>query len=179
MNKMSYFKFLPGITTAIVILLILYLTYLVLRPFIFVIVIAFIFSIFLNPLYEWLLVRTKKKTLSAALSLFLLLLGIILPFSFILGAIVQEARGLLHVLQENPTLLADIQKTITGELQSFGIPSYLVQFDLQKEVVEFLKTIVQNIGASLLYAGSIFLNTILVLIATFFFLIQKKRINTY
>ena len=83
------------------------------------------------------------------------------------------------MLKENPTLLADIQKTITGELQSFGIPSYLVQFDLQKEVVEFLKTIVQNIGASLLYAGSIFLNTILVLIATFFFLIQKKRINTY
>lgn len=179
MNKMNYFKFLPGITTAIVIILVLYLTYLVLKPFIFVIVIAFIFSIFLNPVYEWFLIRTKKKFLAAGLSLFLLLLGILLPFSFILGGVVQEARGLLHLLQEKPTLLADIQKTITGELQSYGFPPYIVQFDLQKEVVELLKTIVQNIGASLLYAGSIFLNTFLVLITTFFFLIQKKRINSY
>lgn len=176
---MSYFKFLPGITTAVVILLVLYLSYLVLKPFVFVIVIAFIFSIFLNPVYEWFLVRTKKKSLAAVLSLFLLLLGILLPFSFILGAIVQEARGLLHLLQEKPTLLTDIQNAITTQLQSYGFPPYIAQFDLQKEVVGLLKTIVQNIGTSLLYAGSIFLNTFLVLITAFFFLIQKKRINAY
>lgn len=173
-----YFKFLPGITTAAVILIILYLVYSILKPFIFVIVTASIFAIFLNPVYEWFALRTKKS-LAAGLSIFLLLLCIFLPVSFILGGVVQEARNLLQVLQEKPTLLADVQKTIIVQLRVYGFPADLVQFNLQNEAIGLLRTIVQNIGSSLLYAGSIFLNTLFVLIATFFFLIQKKRISDY
>lgn len=174
-----YFKFLPGVTTAIVILFILYLSYVVLKPFVFVVATASIFAIFLNPVYEWLFVSVRKKTLAAILSIFLLLLCIFLPVSFILGGVVQEARSLLHLLQEKPTLLTDIQNTIIMQLGSYGFPADLLQFNLQNETVGLLKTIVQNIGSSLLYAGSIFLNTFFVLMTTFFFLVQKKRINTY
>lgn len=174
-----YFKFLPGITTVVVILLVLYLSYLILKPFVPVVITASIFAIFLNPIYEWILARTKKKTLAAALSLFLLLLCIFLPVSFILGGVVQEARSLLQILQEKPTLLTDTQNTIIMILRSYGFPADISQFDLQSETVVILKTIVQNIGSSLLYAGSVFLNTFFVLIATFFFLIQKKRIGNY
>lgn len=176
---MNYFKLLPGVTTTALILLILYLSYLVLKPFLFVIVIAFIFSIFLNPVYEWFLARIKKKALSAALSLLLLLLFILLPVLFILVNIVQEARGVLDILHENPTLLNDIQNVVTKQLQSYGFTIATAQFSLQEEAVGFLKTLMQNIGSSLLYAGSILLNTFFVLITTFFFLIQKNRIHTY
>lgn len=178
-SEMHYFKFLPGVITTALILLILYLSYLVLKPFLFVIVIAFIFSIFLNPVYEWFLVRMKKQALSAALSLLLLMLFVLLPVLFILGNIVQEALGLLDILRENPTLLNDIQNVVTKQLQSYGFPIDTAQVRLQEEAVELLKTLMQNIGSSLLYAGSIFLNTFFVLITTFFLLIQKKRIHTY
>src|SRR3972149_1580271 len=167
---MHYFKFLPGVTTAVVIFLILYLSYLVLKPFLFVIVIAFIFSIFLNPVYEWLLVRMKKKAAAAALSLLLLLLFILLPVLFILVNIVPEARGLLNILQENPALLNDIQNTITKQLQSYGFTIDTTQFRLQEEAAGLLKTLMQNIGSSLLYAGSLIFNTFFVLITTFFLL---------
>lgn len=178
-SEMHYFKFLPGVTTTALILLILYLSYLVLKPFLFVVVIAFIFSIFLNPVYEWFLARMKKKAVAAALSLLLLLLFVLLPVLFILGNIVQEARGLLDILRGNPTLLNDIQNVVTKQLQSYGFTIDTAQFRLQEEAVDFLKTLMQNIGSSLLYAGSIFLNTFFVLITTFFLLIQKKRIYTY
>lgn len=178
-SEMHYFKFLPGVTTTALILLILYLSYLVLKPFLFVVVIAFIFSIFLNPVYEWFLARMKKKAVAAALSLLLLLLFVLLPVLFILGNIVQEARGLLDILRGTPTLLNDIQNVVTKQLQSYGFTIDTAQFRLQKEAVDFLKTLMQNIGSSLLYAGSIFLNTFFVLITTFFLLIQKKRIHTY
>ena len=174
-----YFRFLPGITTAVFILLVLYLSYLVLKPFVFVIIAAFIFAIFLNPVYEWLHLRTKRKTLAAVLSIFLLMLCIFLPVSFVLGGVVQEARSLLRILQEKPTLITDAQNAIIMTLRSYGFPADLVQFNLQNEAIGILKTIVQNIGSSLLYAGSVFLNTFFVVIATFFFLIQKKRISTF
>ena len=175
----KYFRFLPGITTAVVILFILYLSFLVLKPFLFVIVLAFIFSIFLNPVYEWLVLRIRKKALSALVSIFLLLLCILLPLSFVLGAIVQEAGSLLELLQKNPTIFVDIQNTLTKQLQNFGFPPYLTQLNLQNEAVGILKTIIQNIGTSLFFAGSVFLNTFFVLITTFFFLIRKKAINDY
>lgn len=178
-SEMHYFKFLPGVTTTVVTVLILYLSYLVLKPFLFVFVIAFIFSIFLNPVYEWFLVCTKKKAVAAALSLLLLLLFILLPILFILVNIVQEARGLLYILQENPTLLNDIQNTIEKQLQSYGFTIDTTQFRLQEEAAGLLKILMQNIGSSLVYAGSIIFNTFFVLITTFFLLIQKKRIHTY
>ncbi len=174
-----YFKFLPGITTSVVILFILYLSYLVLRPFVFVVVTAFIFAIFLNPVYEWFLMHTKKKALAALVSIFLLLLCIFLPVSFILGGVVQEARSLLKILQEKPTLITETQDAITMYLRSYGFPADLIQFNLQNEAIGILKTIVQNIGSSLLYAGSVFANTFFVVIATFFFLIQKNKIERY
>jgi len=176
---MHYFKFLPGVTTTVVIFLILYLSYLVLKPFLYVFVIAFIFSIFLNPVYEWFLVRMKKKAVAAGLSLLLLLLFILLPILFILANIVQEARGLLDILQGKPTLLNDIQNTITKQLQSYGLTIDAAQFRLQEEAVGLLKILMRNIGSSLLYAGSLIFNTFFVLITTFYLLIQKKRIHTY
>ncbi len=121
----------------------------------------------------------KKKALAAALSLFLLLLCILLPVSFILGSVVREARGLVDMLQENPSLLSDTQNAITKQLQSYGLPVDAAQLNLQEEAVGLLIGVIQNIGSHLLYAGSIFLNTFFVLITTFFFLIQKKRISTY
>ncbi len=121
----------------------------------------------------------KKEPLAAALSLFLLLLCILLPVSFILGSVVKEARSLVDMLQEKPTLLSDIQKAITEQLQSYGLQIDTAQLNLQEEAVGLLKGVIQNIGSHLLYAGSIFLNTFFVLITTFFFLIQKKRISTY
>ncbi|MDO8498258.1 MAG: AI-2E family transporter [bacterium] len=179
MSEMHYFKFLPGVTTTALILLILYLSYLVLKPFLFVIVIAFIFSIFLNPIYEWFLARMKNRALSAALSLLLLLLFILLPVLLILGNIVQEARGLLDILQERPTLLNDIQNGVTKQLQSYGLTIDTAQFRLQEEATGLLKILMQNIASSLLYGGSVILNTFFVLITTFYLLIQKKRIHTY
>ncbi len=179
MNKMHYFKFLPGVTTTVVILLILYLSYLVLKPFLFVIVIASIFSIFLNPLYEWLLVHIKRESLAAGLSLFLLLFFIFSPVLFILGNTVQEIRSLMEILQKNPNLLNNIQNVIMKQLQSYGFSVDTAQFNLQDEAVELLKMLMKNIGSSLLYAGSVFLNIFFVLITTFFFLIRKNRINAY
>ncbi|MBI2049526.1 AI-2E family transporter [Candidatus Roizmanbacteria bacterium] len=177
--KANYFKFLPSITTSAVILLILYLSFLVLKPLLFVILISTVFSIFLNPVYEWLFLHLKRRALSAFISIFLLLLCIIFPVLLISGGIAEEARTLIDNLQKNPTLLNDIRNYIIEKAKYYGLPSEVTQFNLQDEAVTLLTTIVRNIGSSIVYAGSAILNTFFVLIITFFFLIHKKNINSY
>lgn len=130
-------------------------------------------------MYEWLLRRLKYPVLSAVLTLGVLILFILTPISFILGSIVTEARGLITILQEKPTFLTDIQNFIMQQTRLFGLPSTIAEFNIQNEALGLLKTSIQNIGGSLLFAGSMLLNTFLVLITTYFFLTSKKRIAKY
>lgn len=176
---MNYFKFLPTLTTTVVIVIILYLSYLILKPLLFVLIISTIFAIFLNPVYEWFHTHTKRQRVSAVVSIFLLFLCILLPIVFILGSVLQEARVLVKTLQENSTLLNDIPKMISEKAQDYGLPKEVTQFNFQQEAIGLLKTIIRNLGSSLVYAGSIILNTFFVAIITFFFLIHKKRISNY
>ena len=176
---MQFLKFLPGLTTILVVVTILYLSALVLKPFLYVLIISFIISIFLYPVYEWLLSHLKNAPLAAVVSLVILLLFILLPIVFVLGSVVAEARGLASQLQNQPRLFADIQSYITGQIKMFGIPVDTAQFNLQEQALNLLKTLIQNVGGVLLYAGSLFLNMFFVLITTYFFLLQKKKIASY
>ncbi len=176
---MTYFKFLPTITPILVILFILYLTYLVLKPFLFVIIISLIFSIFLNPLFEYILKLTNKKILSAFLTILLLFLCILVPVVLVITLMIQEARSLLVMIQQNPNILEDVRLSLTKQLKFFGIPIQVSEFNLQNEVLSILRAIIKNLGSGIIFAGSFVLNTLFVLIITFFFLVEKNRLNNY
>ena len=176
---MNYSKFLPGITTILVVISILFLSLKVLEPFLFVIIISFILSVFLNPVFEWFHVKLKRPPLAAVMTLLILLLFIILPLAFVLVSIVNEARGLYEQLSDQPTLFADTQNYIESQIKNYGIPIETIEFNLQEQAAGILKTVIQNTGSVLLYAGSFFLNLFFVLITTYFFLLQKKKINSY
>lgn len=176
---MNYAKVLPGVATIIVVLAILYFSYLVLKPFLFILLVALILAVFLNPVYEWLFKRLKYQSLSAALTLVLLVIFILAPISFILGSVVAEAKGVLQLLQENPTFFNDTQNFIIQQAQSYGLPTDIEELGFQNEAVGFVKIGAQNIAGSLLTVGSVFLDLFLVLITTYFFLTSKKRIAQY
>jgi predicted PurR-regulated permease PerM len=176
---MNYSKLLPGMTTILVVALILYFTYLVLQPFLSILLISLIISVFLNPIYEYLLRKLKRPYISAIGTLLLLIVFILTPISFIIASVVSEARGLLALLQEKPTLLADAQHFITQQMRTYGLHTATQELNLQNEALGFLKVGIQNITGSLVFAGSILINMFLVLITTYFFLISKKRIVTY
>jgi len=176
---MKYAKILPGITTILVVVGILYFSYLVLKPFLFILLVSLIISVFLNPLYERILNYLNHRSLSAILTLVVLIVFILIPVSFILGSTVTQAKELISLLQEKPTLLIDTQNYIMQQMHLFGIPSTFAEFDIQNEAVGLLKKSMQKIGGSLLFVGSMLLNVFLILITTFFFLTNKKRIATY
>ena len=136
-------------------------------------------SIFLNPVFKWFQVKLKRPALAAVFTILILLLFIILPLAFVLGNIVNEARGLYEHLRDEPTLFIDTQNYIASQIRNYGIPVETIEFNLQEQAAGLLRTVIQNTGSVLLYAGSFVLNLFFVLITTYFFLLQKEKINSY
>ncbi len=179
MKNLELSKILHIATTIIVVFSILYFSYLIIKPFLLVIIIAFIFSIFLNPAYEWFLQRVKKPSIAAIITIVLMLIFILSPLIFVFVNVLAEARGLFAMIQAKPTLLADAQAVITNQMQQLGLPTEVFKFNIEQEVLRILKTVIQNATGTLFYAGSLLLNTFFVLITVYFFLIAKKRIGAY
>jgi len=170
---------MPAITSIVVIIAILTLTYQIFHPFFLVLITAAIFSIFLNPLFERLRRFLPYPTLAAMTTLIIFLCFILIPLGLLLTNVVDEAKGLMVIIADNPTVVDDLQTSILQLLRQSGLPVQDLGIDLQTEVVTFLTTFIHNIGTSLLSTGSFFLNVLFVLLTTFFFFLQKTRIRTY
>ena len=74
----------------VVVLFILYLAYLIVRPFALPIMTAAVIAYVFYPLYTFINKRLKKKNLSALIMCFFVLILVILPFLFILNSLLRE-----------------------------------------------------------------------------------------
>lgn len=176
-EQFNYLKILPSIATAIIILLVVFLAFLVLKPFLFVIITAFVFAVFLSPFYNWLNKRLKKKSLSAFLTILFLILFVFLPIIFIFTNLLNEARKTIVLLQTKPVIIDNFQMYLTNLAESYGIS--LQDINLHEQLIGFLRAIARNVGNTILHMFTFFLNALLVFITIFFFLVQKERILKY
>ncbi|MDD5331671.1 MAG: AI-2E family transporter [Candidatus Nanoarchaeia archaeon] len=90
LNKRYWYLFLA------VFAFVLYLSYLIAKPFIIAIISAFILSYFLYPVYRFLRKFIRNKRLAAALTIFLSILIVVVPLFFLFGALFQEAALLFE-----------------------------------------------------------------------------------
>lgn len=74
----------------VVVLFILYLAYLIVRPFALPIITAAVIAYVFYPLYNFINKRLKKKNLSALIMCLFVLILVILPFLFILNSLLRE-----------------------------------------------------------------------------------------
>jgi predicted PurR-regulated permease PerM len=73
--------------------LLLYLTFILLRPLFAYIILAFIFAYIFNPLHSFLLRKTKKKNLSALAVTLLILLVLVLPTIALLFSLINQTTN--------------------------------------------------------------------------------------
>jgi predicted PurR-regulated permease PerM len=91
----------------ILLIVVLYLSFLVLKPFITPLLIAIILAFIFNPLYKWSRKYIKSKSLAALLISIIILTLISLPTFFIIDQSVDEAQVFYSVAR---------QKFISGEV---------------------------------------------------------------
>ena len=92
----------------------LYLCWLMLQPFIGVLMWAVVLVIIFNPVHQRLVARTRSPGWSALLSCLLVIVTILLPISLITLALVNEAAGAAKMLQENAHTLLNPDSPLTG-----------------------------------------------------------------
>ncbi len=146
---------------------VLFLIFSIFEPYIGALFLAIVFAILFDPVYEFLLGKIKlksKKTVSALITVLIMVLTILLPLIFFGSLIFQEAR----VLVENSStlLLGDKAVALKDYIENI-IP---VSIDVVGYAQQGLNVIVSNLGG--FFAGflQMAVSIFLVIIALFFFL---------
>ena len=161
--------------TGVVILI--YLCWLILAPFISVLAWAIVLAITFFPIHKRLVEKTKSPTLSAAISSFLVIITILIPILLVTTLVVKEFIGFKDSLQVrvqealDPNSTSRVRDAVEWAKQYIDID--------QSKIVEYLKTHGGEIGSkvasySFNFLGSLtnFIVSIIFAIFTMFFLFR-------
>ena len=94
----------------------IYLCWLIMKPFVGVLLWAAVLVIVFYPVHRRLVTRTKKPALSALLSCVLVVLVILIPLIVITGAVVNELAGAAHGVQGAVTYVLDPNSPLSGRV---------------------------------------------------------------
>lgn len=165
-------------TTSIFLVILLgYLTYKILDPFLNSIAWAIVFAIVFYPLYIALLRCMKYKSLASAMTVSIIILIILGPFTYLSFLLVDDIRNFLEGLNsgtfeslKNILTNSKISQIIDRIQSNIGMEGV----DLGKIITENIKKIgheiVMRLSSGLKNITTVFLNFIFMLFAVFFFL---------
>lgn len=175
----------PRLYALLVILsLALILSFFVLRPFLFSLILASVFAVIFYPLYRLILKHVSEQTwLAALLTIFILILFILVPIAFLSLQIFQEAEGLYISLSDsfNDQSLSSFWPNLSQELNKISPLFDNFSPDFDQYLRNALSFLVQNLGTVFSNLAKIFVNLFVFLVAFFFLLkdggLLKKKIT--
>ncbi len=160
-----------------IIIALFYLFYQVISPFLITIAWAMVLSIIFYPLYRLLLKPIKRPWAASLITLILILIIMLGPFSLIVGSLVDEINDVYHLLEEKGfDTLTQIQNypRVAAFFEKIGSYEIFKGIDLQQGVVNTLKTIgktiAEHISAVFKNAVLLIVSFIIMCITTFYFL---------
>lgn len=119
-----------------------YLCWLMLQPFVEVLLWASVLAVVFYPVHKRLTSRTKSPGLSAALSSLLVIATILVPLTLVTWAVVNEIANVAQTVQDNVSSLLDPNSPSTGRaLKWLGKYVNLDQLRSQQYMVERLKSL--------------------------------------
>lgn len=146
-----------------VLILLIYLCYLIVKPFLIAMTTGFILAYLAKPLYNKLNQRLNCK-FSALLSVFLAILLIILPFSLVVGGIIQQSYSTLA------------EKNIPELIQKFSLTeiSDKINLDLSSLLERGLSLITSLLTSTLVQLPTLLISILITLISMYYILIYWK-----
>lgn len=164
----------PRLYALLVILgLALILSFLVLRPFLFSLILASVFAIIFHPLYEIILKRVAKRAwLASFLTILVLIFFILIPIALLTFQIFQEAQGLYFSLSDslNDQPLSSLWPNLSQQLNKISPFFDNFSLDFDQYLKNALSFLVQNLGLVFSNLARIFINLFVFLVAFFFLL---------
>ncbi len=155
----TYFR---KITTTVIVSVLIVLSFFLLKPIIFSVIVGFLLTFIFSPVYKWLYKKTKLKNLSATIICLFLLALIVLPLWFFTPIIIDESIKLYRVSQ---------QLDIVTPLEKI-FPSLFASAEFSQEVGSIIQSFIARVTNLLMnYFSDIILNfpTILLQLFVVFF----------
>lgn len=171
-------KYIPTIASFIVIATILFFLFNIMKPFFAMIFIAFVISIFMNPIFNYIHKKQKfDKIFSAAITLLVFIIFIFVPIIFFSLSMFTEVKNLIHFLQTQD--IHAIESTIQRTLKSYGVPYQNIQLDIKEIAVTFLSFLSHNATTIITQTGTFLGNAAFTLLLSFYMLVEKDKMFRY
>ena len=158
----------------------LVLSFFVLRPFLYSLILASVFAIVFQPLYRQVLKRVHQQTwLASFLTILVLVIFILIPLTFLIVQIFQEAQGLYFSLTTNfnQQSLTEFWPSLDQRLSTVSPIFDNLSFDLNQYVQKILSFSVQNLGLVFSNLAKLATSLFVFLIALFFLLKDGKKLE--
>ncbi len=169
-----------------IILGLFYLLYKVLSPFLITIAWAMVLSITFYPLYSVLLKFLKRPGLASIITIMIILILIIGPFTYIVGALVNEITNILSTFEEKGFNVIEKIQEHPGFASIYKKLSALVaseNIDLKKGIMNTLKMVGGYIGQHIsdIFTNAVVLimNFIIMLLTIFYFLKDGEKLAEF
>jgi predicted PurR-regulated permease PerM len=168
--QLTFFLILLGLAS--------FMTYIVYRPFLNVIILAIVLAILLNPIYEWILkLFGGRSKIAVSLLIILSIIFILIPLSLLSIQIFNQSKDVYLELQSGQVnyiqqITDAIEKPIQVHFPSFSLD---VKGILQ-QIVVWIGNNAANIISGI---SKTFLGLMLVFISLFFFLKDGKKFLNY
>ncbi len=167
-------------TTLLLIFGVLYLFFRLLQPFVLIFLTAFILSICLNPLHEYLNTKARfGKTASAIIAVLLLFIVVSAPLTIFIALLTGEVAGILEYISVNAGIKNQLIETLLGLFDRFGLSTKIISLEMEKYVVSSLRFLSTSLTGIISGTAGLLLNTLLTISVTIYFLAYKKTIALY
>ena len=164
----EYFR---KITTTAILIVLVILSFLILKPILLSIIMGIIMAVVFFPVYSWILKKTKLKSVALiSICLFLVVL-IVLPFWFLMPIFVKQSFEIYVAAQK-----IDFVGVFTKLFPSLNSEQFTSQFGsvFSGFVTSSLNSFVTSVSTLLLNFPILFLHMVVVF-ATFFFVLKDKE----
>ena len=175
-NKMDR-EYLKKITTAIILLALIILAFLLIKPILLSVIMGIILAFIFSPVYNWFYKYFKSKNLSASLICIILLVLIILPLWFLTPVVIDQSIKIY---------MASQQIDFITPLKNF-FPDLFVSEEFSSEigstiysfVTRATNSLMNSVSKLLLNFATIFLQLLIVFFTLFFVLRDKEELIKY
>ena len=173
MNKIGFKDYVPVFLFA----LLVFLSYLVLKPFLLSIFLGALLAYISFPVYRWLKNRIKNTTLSALIICIVILIVIIIPSIFFVNGLIQESYSMYILSKQKLSggLFENCQNSFCNLIKSFSNDPQ-VGYQLQEAFKAVTSWVIKKGSDFLVSLPAILLNLFVMFFTLFYFLKEGSYI---
>jgi predicted PurR-regulated permease PerM len=170
-------QYLKNIVSIMVFFLLIFLSFLILKPLLFAIIIAFILAFIFNPIYDWFYLKLKSRNIAAFLVVLMIIIIIVVPLWFFLPTIIRQSYHAFFAI--NKIDFVEVIRTILPKTETMQELSRDLGPVLNEFISRAISSFTKSLSEIILNFPIISLQIFVTFFTLFYVLRDKDQIISY